>query len=204
MVHILAHHNNDKYAKEKPKNITHTSLSTHQGLNSMKLYTVENANKTNETLLTSCKIWNFSGEISGFALYTTKCISKNIVRNQIEETQLASPFIPSNQFIAFINQANHMMVSISQIIIGNFITPNQGITNSVSPTPETKNTKHITSICMSTLSFTLTFLKASIVVIIPSMIAPIKREYIFLSKKYCGKNTAILAKNPIIITTHWI
>jgi len=63
IVHILAHQSKDIYASENHKNITHISLSSQSGLNSIKQYTAENMNSRNDMLLIIFRFARFSGLI---------------------------------------------------------------------------------------------------------------------------------------------
>jgi tRNA G10 N-methylase Trm11 len=64
---------------------------------------------------------------------------RKIVKNQIEETQLANQLIQSNQFIELINHKNQITVKINHIHIGKRILLSHCIINSLNQIHHKKN-----------------------------------------------------------------
>jgi hypothetical protein len=77
------------------------------------------------------------------------------VRNQTVETQLANPFIPSTQLIAFINHTNQRTVRITISPVGSARVILLLTTNSLILTPHTPNAIKLAITCSRSLYFAL-------------------------------------------------
>ena len=119
-VPIFAHQTTDKYAKANPKNIIPTSLKSPNGLNSTIVEINDMKNNISDKFDTKTKTSRFVKVV--YTLITTNFISKKIVRNQIAETPLACPFIPSIRLIALIQSIDQITKKITKNHCGIFQT----------------------------------------------------------------------------------
>lgn len=119
-VHIFAHQTTDKYANANPKNIIHTSLKSPNGLNSTTVEIKATKNNIKDKFDTKTSVSQFIKVV--YILITTNLINKNIVKNHIAETPLACQFIPSIQFIAFIQSIDQITKKITKANCGIFQT----------------------------------------------------------------------------------
>ena len=97
-----------------------TSLKSPNGLNSIIVEISDIKNNISERFDTKTSISRFVKVV--YTLITTNFINKKIVRNQIAETPLACPFIPSIRLIAFIQSIDQITQKITKNHCGIFQT----------------------------------------------------------------------------------
>ena len=152
IVHIFAQPNNAKYANANQNAIVHTSLINQLGRNSIIVPTKVTTKKSIAYHDTSLSKSNLSRLMSGNAGITTRVNNANIVRNQIEETHVASQYIQSNQLIALINNRNHQTVKTKLLNHHSSITNPFIHVNSVIPTQLYIHAKLIAESCANSLT----------------------------------------------------
>jgi hypothetical protein len=91
IVPIFAHHNNDKYAKAKPKDIVPTSLINPRGRNSIIAAMIVTPEKSHAHHIAALTISNSNQFIAGYNGLTTRVSNEATVTNQSAELHDASP-----------------------------------------------------------------------------------------------------------------